>query len=891
MASLSNPLPETVRHALAHGALVLTPNEAAAAGLRARFDLELLAEGRSVWQPAAVMTWNTWMRRQWDTLLTEGVEQRTLLNDAQEQLLWREVIAHSSEAGPLLSRESLAALAAQAWRLACSYEAEGALRRAAVSHDAKVFAGWAEAFAKDCRQRQCVSSAAVEGALRKHVESSSAGVPVRLCLVGFEDDTPSRARLLATMAARGTVVEHVELQAEPNEQFLVACDSLRAEAAAAARWIRFFLEREGTQRRVALIVPGLGEERAELEPVLRDVLAPELQQIGADLAAAPFAFSTGRTLADSALAAAALDALRWCVSELPLEDVTRLLLSPYLGTDDMLAARAAFDAHTLRRAMLPRPELSASRVEKLAEDCAAVRALCAPIARHGVAFASGSAAYSEWMERFAKVLSEAGFPGNGQASSQEADDLRAWQRACDVVASLDFAGQRVSAGAAIEALAHQCRETASRGSELAPVQVITPSEAAGGWFDAVVFLRATDAKWPASEKTNPLLGWGLQQAHRMPGTDPALAAERGQRATERLVGAAPSVLFFYATNADDESGPQRLAPVVERLAWTQVSAEELTGKIGEPAPVPLERVVDDAPLPAVSSGVRGGALVLKLQAACGFRAFAELRLQAAAIEDAAAGFDHRETGNMLHETMERFWAQVETQDELKRLSDAEKTAKLRAAIDRALSRVVPEGAWDAAYIDVQKQRLRVLVMQWLAKELDRGSFRVLQQEEARQVTVGPLTLRLRFDRIDEVEGGTLLVDYKTGQSLSHKDWTTERPEEPQLPLYSLLPEAEHLKGVAFARIRAGKEMGWVGIAEDGLLPGKPRLEYARMQEQVEAWRWVLERLAQQFVDGETGVDPKIFDQTCRHCEHRILCRVDGLALMESEEGAEAGDGE
>ncbi len=78
--------------------------------------------------------------------------------------------------------------------------------------------------------------------------------------------------------------------------------------------------------------------------------------------------------------------------------------------------------------------------------------------------------------------------------------------------------------------------------------------------------------------------------------------------------------------------------------------------------VGLEEMEDAAGIAVPPDEVmRGGATVLQLQAACGFRAFAEMRLRATEIEDVELGMDARERGNVVHKVLESFWEQVKTQ--------------------------------------------------------------------------------------------------------------------------------------------------------------------------------------------------------------------------------------
>jgi RecB family exonuclease len=149
-----------------------------------------------------------------------------------------------------------------------------------------------------------------------------------------------------------------------------------------------------------------------------------------------------------------------------------------------------------------------------------------------------------------------------------------------------------------------------------------------------------------------------------------------------------------------------------------------------------------------------------------------------------------------------------------------------------------------------------------------------------------------MDRVDDVDGGEVLIDYKTGTA-SPNDWLTDRPDAPQLPLYSILTDANRLKGVAFGLVRAGEGRAWKGYAPDGVLPGKPTKmkEAATLEEQVERWREVLVGLAEEFYGGNARVHPKHYPTTCARCGQRLLCRLDVSSIEEDEEDDEAAGAE
>jgi probable DNA repair protein len=376
----------------------------------------------------------------------------------------------------------------------------------------------------------------------------------------------------------------------------------------------------------------------------------------------------------------------------------------------------------------------------------------------------------------------------------------------------------------------------------------------------------------------------------MPGVNAARDAEQTRAVTERVAASAKTVMFSYAKESGD--GRQRASQVLEGLELEETTAAELLAPENPRVIVDLEEVEDDVTVAALPDRViRGGATVLELQAACGFRAFAEHRLGSTELESVQLGMDALESGIVVHAVMEIFWGQVKTQEALRKMALTEREEVLDAAIGEGLWKIaqLSTSDWDDAYVAVQRERLRRLLRPWLEQELARPKFAVKQREEkASDVQIGPLHLSLRIDRVDETEGGELVIDYKTGR-VATSDWLSERPDAPQLPLYAVVSDAARLGGVAFARLRVGKEMGWKGFAVgEGVLLKPDRLKTENFAAQVEEWREVLTKLAEQFAAGEAAVRPKSYPKTCTYCGQRLLCRVAEENLHETDE-EEAGD--
>ena len=906
---------------LAGGTELLLPNPAAARRLRSAFDARARAAGLRAWKPAPAFSWTQWTRSLWNDLVVAGSELRLLLNTAQELAVWREMVAADAAAPPLLgSGDALAELCQSAWSLACAYRCTADLRAAASTHDSRVFAGWADEFSRRCRGRGLLSAAALDEALARHLRDGGLAAPASLHLVGFESLTPAQATLLDAAKAGGTTVIETALQASqlaaPSRLHSTLPDE-RTEIETAVRWVRQTLLGQAASApsasgaepfAVAVLLPGsLDGLRDDLERAFREILTPELQPVTADLSSTPWSFSTGPSLTSLPLVADLLQLARWTAAPLPLDRMGRLLRSPFLtqGSDPDLNAR--FDAGGLRQAPLLRPELDLPALAGLARRFASEKArnpddptpaawatAAAELAASaGVANPATERTFAEWTEFIRRLARAAGWPGDRVLNATEFEATRAWDGVLDLVATLDFSGRRVPFSAALQAIERGAQATRFSPPPRAPsVRVLSLAEAEGQVFDAAVLLHATDTEWPAAERTDPLLGWTLQRRLGMPGSDPAAVAGRALTQAERLLARCPRLLVLHA--AEDSDGPRRPSPLIGHLGIPSVSAVELLPPSAEVPPVPEEIVPDAGPLPPLPNGeVRGGARLLKLQAACGFLAFAELRLGAADLAAPSAGFDARQSGNLLHTALQRFWAEVKTQAALRAMSSADRSTVIARCVREALAEAPrPHGRWDEAYIGLQTERLGRTLLPWMDEELSRAPFTVLEGEHKTEITLGPLTMHVRVDRVDQVEGGVVVVDYKTGYSADPKSWLGPRPEEPQLPLYALLAEPQELRGLAFARVRAGQDKKWSGYADaEGLLPRKGSM-LIDLAAQTGEWRHTLLALAEDFYGSRADVHPKSFAANCTRCAQRLLCRLDPASLRDAaapeEEGEEAG---
>ncbi|MGB8807047.1 MAG: PD-(D/E)XK nuclease family protein, partial [Candidatus Rickettsiella isopodorum] len=163
-------------------------------------------------------------------------------------------------------------------------------------------------------------------------------------------------------------------------------------------------------------------------------------------------------------------------------------------------------------------------------------------------------------------------------------------------------------------------------------------------------------------------------------------------------------------------------------------------------------------------------------------------------------------------------------------------------------------------------------------------FRQTQHENKRQLTLGKLLLSLRIDRLDQLNPmESMIIDYKTGKP-SKIDWLEERCDYPQLPLYCL-SYPETVRSFAILHLRSNK-ITLQGIsAEETALKQLTPLKKLKTSvvlnhwpDLLKHWQASLEKLAIEFQQGITQVNPKQGAHTCRHCDLQLLCRINSLKL-------------
>jgi ATP-dependent helicase/nuclease subunit B len=874
---------------LEQGVVALTASRRLAHAMRLRYAQFAQAKGLTVWRTPQVLPWSAWLRQQYlaGRALRRGTAERVLTR-AQTRLLWDDIVTNSRVGRELLAPSNAARLAARSWQRIHDYLIPLERLQEFDSPEARALLGWCTDF-----QRRCSALRAIDEVRLARWMHDVGFVPDQtLVFAGFDSLTPAMSVLIEDWRAHDRVVEAESAMLQASLA-VVSCADTAAELEAAAHWARSHVEAGASA--IGVIVGDLQSRRAEAQRVFEDVFAPGQRQTSASAVSVPVVVAAPSPLSSYPIVDAALLVLRMTAGECDSAAVGGLLRSPFIVGGEVERSQRALADVRLRDEQRNRWDwfelerwAAVMRCEQLSLASRELNAMLRP--------GLGSAAPSEWAERYQAILLRIGWPGDRTLTSIEHQTLTKFREALGEFGSLDTVAPTFKAHQALHRFQELLRdipfepETASGA-----VIVIDAMTSAGMQFDALWVLGLQADRMPAPVAPDPLIPLELQREAGIPEASAAGLLRAAHAQLSRWSRSSNEVVFSWPErNGDAELSQSPLIASYPRgglLAKATSTLRQMTF-----AHRPSFECVDDDRAPAVTiSAATGGASILELQSRCPFKAQAQLRLKAQPLPSVAVGVQPSDRGGILHQVLQDLWGALGTQSALLETSTEDLEQRVRESAQRRASAMLrPDTRVTERLAALEVESTVRQVMQVLAIERLRRPFRVRFAETAERYTIGGMEVTLRPDRIDELaDGGELLIDYKLGAAHRPNHWldrTPGRPRSPQLPLYGLA-HGDNLRALAFVVLAAGKVeyRGWsdgVDVAP-GVDPYPPRrlrvdlgdpMDWQALQDQ---WRFTLTQLAERFVAGEASVDP--LPRECETCHLSTLCRIHELEVGEHAE--------
>jgi probable DNA repair protein len=850
-----------VQGLFAAGGTIVTPTAQQAHQLRLAWAEIQRPRSRS-WQTPDAVALSGWVAREWLRAFARDDAGRlpALLSPLQEQTLWERILDETTR--PAFLQPAGAARAVQrAWRRLHDWNIDLGSVRQVATEESIAFAEWAATFAERCRANDWIDAARAQWRIAALMPGRGAWRAA-----GFDVEPPS---LRALAGELGSTSRSPGARERAEHVTRVGADDPMHELELAAAWCRERLLAD-PQARLLVVVPELERRRSAIAMVFEDCLSPGTRTLQPGLMVT---VEGGSPLDRHPLVETALDAFTLLTDALPFEVFSRWLRSPYLCEGRARAHERARVDLQLRRELAP--EVTVWQVVRhwsaLAGASRSVDPLLAGL-RALERADDGKRDLSSCATLFDGALRRLGWPGDGTLDSAEQQTLVKFKDALSGLGTLGDIVGPVSPRTARQQLANIARATAFQPETGSAGVIVTPRLGDPAVAcDGIWITGLHEAAWPRAPRPDPFIPWELQRQAGLPEATAEGTRQLAERVMDRLFRSATEVVCSWPQRLDEEESlpspliaslPLRDRPKYRRAAWRDAVHRSAR----------LEHFEDEhAPAVSRPALLRGGARTFRLQSLCPFRAFADGRLGARALEQPEPGIPRRLRGILVHEGLALLWGELQSQAALNALDDR--------ALDKLLSRIAARASARLASHDLpaeltalELERLVAVWREFLALERRRPPFRVVEREQEVRYSLGGFDLQFYVDRIDELaDGRRMVIDYKTGEVVSAAAWDGERPDEPQLPLYAVVME-QAPQAVAFAFVRTG-EAAFKGISTSpAAFPGAAEPEVWPLQ--LATWRATLERLAGEYAAGRAAVDPKDGYQTCRVCHLHTLCRID-----------------
>ncbi len=792
-----------LKDALDESTCVVTANRRLAHELHGAWSTHQVASGAGAWRTPAIHPWSAWLGILLAASRNLSVAP-TRINAHQSQVLWERCLR--KELGDdAIGLPSLVRIARETWqRLADACVSIREVARSALSDDQRLYAAAAGRYQAILENEHWVDDAGLAEQVLGLVRTGQIPLASRYVFAGFDRERAVVAALQEALRLAGCEVIVKEAVNHAGQPVLHEFEDRDAELRCAGAWARQLVDAR-PDATIAIVVHGLEQTATRDLRLVREGFVPGWQYGPASLRNG-VNVSYGRRLAEYPATTIGLLALRWLTHDLSSAEVSRLLQSPLLGQGEF-GGRSRLE---LRLRGLPDRAWAPSMVTAILRGAGAEAeewlGRIAALAKRRREL-PGRAPPATWVVLFDETLAGLGWPGAGTLSSSGYQLINRWRELLNDLARLELVSPSMTAVTALGHLERMVAETVYQPENRnARVQLMGPLEASGAEFDAIWIAGVTAGNWPPPGNPTPLVARALQAERGMPDATPDDTLEWARTTLRRLTGSAPEVVCSYALVEDDAE--QTVSDLLGELApagsppdpgW---HASRLSG-------TSQVRVARDS-VPQVSKErIYGGAATIQRQMSEPFTAFAYGRLGIRGIDPQASGIPALLRGNVVHDTMHRLYQDLPSTAELRQRSGAELHSAISAAADAALQKHLRlSGPVLHQLLALERERVVDVVTRFVGIDIERGDFRIEALEGELELHREALVLRLRFDRLDRYDDGSIaILDYKTGaaRQLLLRDGTVK---ETQLFVYAAATD-EPVAMLALANLDS-REVGFSG---------------------------------------------------------------------------------
>lgn len=867
---------------------ILTPNSRLSVAVQKQFQTAQLEQQKTWWQSLDVLPITSWIERTWKEISAKDIATTPLLlKSNQENILWEEIIRKSSAYDFLLQKTATAELAKSAWETLQAWQVDIHDAALNITDDSNAFQAWATEYTQLTAEHNWINKSSLPDYIMPKLLAKQLTPPAQIILIGFTEISPQYKNLLNTYEKLGTEIIHYQSPRTAKSIQKISLTDEENEIRTMARWAKAIYDQkpENKPYYIGCVILNLDKLRSKVLQIFCETFSLP-NTFTFDNRTLPFNITAGQYLLDFPVIRTAFDLLELHQDDIALDKFSNILRSPFVGDAEHEQIKRAYFETKLRNANAATIDLT-QLIEKNSQYN--FPNSCPKLAKRFIQFndrltqLNKAMPVSEWVNHFLHLLNLLGWPGERSINSFEFQVVDSWLELLNEFRTFDdiLGPQKFS-----KALYYLNQITAKKvfqpKTPEVPIQILGILEAVELPFEHLWIMGLDDTRWPASPKPNPLIPQSLQKKLQMPHSTAEREFIYCKQLMQQIEHSANQIIYSHALKNDGtELQPSSLLSQIKEVKLEDLHLHNyLTPAETIYAKKELETLADNhAPALHENEEVRGGTHIFKQQAACPFKAFAELRLHARRLETPTLGLRPIDRGNIVHKALELVWQTIKTSDALIKLTEQDLQTVIQQAAHDAIHTNIAEQIKNPRYIALEQQRLEKLLFDWLQIEKERPAFEVIAQEHERIISIGKIDLTVRVDRIDALNDGThMIIDYKTGKNNEIQNWFGSRPDEPQLPLYCITDNGEAI-AISFAQLHPA-DLKFIGVAKRDvgvktikLLAETNSAQSAIWPHQIEEWRNVLEKLADDFSQGVATVDPKKQEETCSLCNLQPLCRI------------------
>ena len=884
--------------AVKEGAVVITVNQRLARSLQTQVETAYVKEGYLSWDSPAIISYESFLLNSWQgrfNQIQSNLQQSLLLADKvlltpeQSLALWEQVVGQSVES-VLLNVGATAKAALRARSLTFQWNIS-TISTEHTSPDVAVFNEWHAQYQALLTKNSWIDKAQLVEGVIELIKHKQFDAPKQVLLAGFDVLTISQQNLWQVLKEQGCSVSSYTAPLIAGNVQVVEVSTVMEEAQLMAQWAQRQLQ-ENPHASIGLVVPALASQQPVLDEALMNTFYPTIIYPNDLPLNRPYNVSLGQPLSSYAVIQQAIRLLSFFCGGLVLNEWSALFNSPFLRAGESeWSSRACLELKLREKGVSKlMPEQLVGYLSPAADAdsaCPQFFLACQQTLTE-LEKNPGSTKPSQWSVIIRTLLSTMGLYGERDVNSVEYQVLQAWNEVLLAFSNLDAVEGSIGLNKAVSSIRRLVNERIFQPeTPQAPVQIMGVMEAAGHQFDALWVCGLSDKAWPPPANPNPFLDNKEQRKKGLVQASAERQHELANLMTKNWSHSAQQVVFsFSALEMETEC---LMSPLLS--SFKQQDKNELVNNLlmtkwqKKIATMPLIEL-EDTTGPTVAADVlsRGGVGLIKDQAACAFKAFARHRLILKPIEEPVLGLDARMRGSLVHRCLEIVWRQLKTHQNLVELKAVEENE----LIERVVRRVIQQESQFTPILKghfghLERQRLKSLLSHLLSVDRQREPFEVSATELKQQLNVGRLNIKTSIDRVDKLQdGSTAIIDYKTGGA-KPSSWFGDRPEEPQLPLYSVFGE-QNVTSLSFAQLKKGS-VNYVGITNtadsfsmlEHLDEQKSKDELINTwSEQMQQWETIISALANDFSDGVALVNPT--KKACDYCDLAGLCRINSIEI-------------